>query len=359
VPYARAPMTAAAATDAPGAAGLRKFPCAACGGDVVWHPGADALRCPYCGTVRAVPTTSDEVKELPIEEGLRAPRDLGWGTERRTVACPRCGARESMAPGQRAATCAFCGTPAVVETPAKGDMIRPGGLLPFRVDKAGAAETFRRWLSRQWFRPNDLYQRAELTGLQGVYVPFWSFDAATHSAWEAEAGYRTDPRRRDSVRWEPASGFLELFFDDVLVPGSKGLDPALAAGIEPFPTKNLVAYDPSFLSGFLAEETAVDLPAALKAAGARMAAQIRAACARQVPGDTHRNLRIRTQYTNVGYKNALLPVWIAAYDYRGRPFRFLVNGVTGEVAGHAPLSWLKIGLAILALAFVLYLVNCG
>jgi len=50
-----------------------------------------------------------------------------------------------------------------------------------------------------------------------------------------------------------------------------------------------------------------------------MAAQIRAACARQVPGDTHRNLRIRTQYTNVGYKNALLPVWIAAYDYRVVP----------------------------------------
>jgi len=59
----------------------------------------------------------------------------------------------------------------------------------------------------------------------------------------------------------------------------------------------------------------------------------------------------------VAFKNALLPVWIAAYDYRGRPFRFLVNGVTGNVAGHAPLSWLKIGLAILALAFLLYLLN--
>ena len=345
------------ATSASGAASLRKFPCATCGADVVWSPGVDALRCPYCGSVRAVPATPADVAERPIGEGLRAPRDLGWGTERKTVACPRCGARESMAPGQRAAACAFCGTPAVVETPASGDMIRPAGLLPFRLDKAGAAGTFRRWLSGLWFRPNDLYQRAELTGVQGVYVPFWSFDAATHSAWEAEAGFRRSGGRADDIRWEPASGFLELFFDDVLVPASKGLDPALSAGIEPFPTKELAAYDPSFLSGFLAEETAVDLPAALKAAGDRMAAEIRAACVRRIPGQTYRNLTVRTQYTDVAFKNALLPVWIAAYDYRGRPFRFLVNGVTGKVAGHAPLSWVKVGLAILAILLLLYLAN--
>jgi len=237
-------------------------------------------------------------------------------------------------------------------------MIRPAGLLPFRLDKPGAADTFRRWLSGLWFRPNDLFQRAELTGLQGVYVPFWSFDAATHSAWEAEAGYRRSSGRADDIRWEPVSGFLELFLDDVLVPASKGLDPALSAEIEPFPTKELVAYDPSFLSGFLSEETAVDLPAGLKAAGDRMAAQIRTACARQIPSPTYRNLRVRTQYTDVAFKNALLPVWIAAYDYRGRPFRFLVNGVTGRVAGHAPLSWVKVGLAILVIALFFYLAKC-
>ena len=306
-----------------------------------------------------MPTTPGEVTERPIEEGLRAPRDLGWGTERKTVACPRCGARESLAPGQRAAACAFCGTTAVVETPASGNMIRPGGLLRFRLDKAGAADKFRRWLAGLWFRPNDLYQRAELTGLQGVYVPFWSFDAATHSAWEAEAGYRRGGGRADDIRWEPVSGLLELFFDDVLVPGSKGLDPALSAAVEPFPTGELTAYDPSFLSGFVAEETAIDLPEALKAAGTRMAAQIRAACAGRIPSQTYRNLTIRTQYSNVAYKNALLPVWIAAYDYRGRPFRFLVNGVTGRVAGHAPLSWVKVGLLILAIALVFYLARCS
>ena len=52
------------------------------------------------------------------------------------------------------------------------------------------------------------------------------------------------------------------------------------------------------------------------------------------------------------------PIWIAAYEYRGRAYRFLVNGQTGEVQGEAPLSWWKISFAVLAavsIALVLWL----
>lgn len=79
-----------------------------------------------------------------------------------------------------------------------------------------------------------------------------------------------------------------------------------------------------------------------------MRGEIRAACAHQVPGDTHRNLQVQTVFSALAYKNALLPVWIAAYDYRGKPYRFLVNGVTGKCTGTAPWSWIKVTLAILA-----------
>lgn len=341
-------------------AGLRKFPCPSCGADVVWNPGAGALRCPYCGTVRTVPQKRGEVVERPIEEGLRAPRDLGWGTSRKTVRCQRCGASQSIEPGLAASRCAFCGTPAVVEAPASGTMVRPEGLLPFKVGRDQAAGMFRGWLSRLWFRPNDLGEKAALNAIDGVYIPFWMFDAATHSEWEAEAGtpYQVTEggRTETRVRWEPASGFLELFFDDLPVAASKGLPHALLEGLEPFPTRDLLAYDPSFLSGFLAEEYAIDLPDALREARGRMEAEIRAACVRQIPAPMHRNLSVRTAWSGLAYKSGLFPVWIAAYDYRGAPYRFLVNGVTGKVSGKAPWSAVKIALALLAaiLALLLY-----
>ncbi len=343
----------------PAAAGLRKFPCAACGADVVWNPGADALKCPYCGTVRAVPKAFGQVVEKPIEEGLRAPRDLGWGVERKAVRCGRCGAAQTFDPGVAASRCAFCGAPAVVEAPASGTMIRPEGILPFRVDRDRAADFFRGWLSRLWFRPNDLKQVSALSALQGVYVPVWTFDAATHSEWEAEAGtpytVQVNGRTETRVRWEPASGFLEKFFDDVPVAASKGRPRALIRGLEPFPTKDFLSYDPSFLSGFLAEEYAVDLPDALREARERMEGEIRAACAAQIPAPMHRNLTVRTAWSGLAYKNGLVPVWIAAYDYRGTPYRFLVNGVTGRVSGNAPWSAVKIALALLALLVLILL----
>jgi hypothetical protein len=162
-------------------------------------------------------------------------------------------------------------------------------------------------------------------------------------------------RSETRTRWEPASGFLEKPFDDVPVPASKGIPPGLSRGIEPFPTGGLVPYDPQYLSGFLAEEYAVDLPEAVASAKKRMTQEIYSACAGQVPGDTQRNLRVSTAWSGLTCKNALLPVWISAYQYGGKPFRFLVNGVTGKVDGNAPFSAVKITLAVLAVLALLAL----
>jgi hypothetical protein len=308
-----------------------------------------------------VPKTFGQVVEKPIEEGLRAPRDLGWGVERKTVRCQRCGASQTIEPGLVASRCAFCGTPEVVEAPATGAMIRPEGILPFGIDRDHATAMFRGWLSRLWFRPGDLGEKAALNALEGVYIPFWTFDAATHSEWEAEAGtpyqVNVDGRTETRIRWEPVSGFLEKFFDDVPVAASKGIPHDLLPGLEPFPTKDLVPYDPSFLSGFLAEEYAVDLPDALREARARMDAEIRSACAAEIPAPMHRGLSVRTAWSGIAYKNGLFPLWIAAYDYRGTPYRFLVNGATGRVSGRAPWSAVKIAFAILAVLLLLVLLS--
>jgi hypothetical protein len=339
---------------------VRKFPCVTCGADVRWDPGAQSLRCDYCGTTRDVTISPQKIAERDIDQALREPHDLGWGAQRKAVHCNRCGATTTFDPGVAASSCAFCGTASVVEAPLDAKMVRPEGLLPFRIDRNSATGKFRQWLSSLWFRPNDLKGRAALTKLAGAYIPFWTFDAATHSSWTADAGYyyyvsvrrgnQTVRERR--VRWEPAAGTLELFFDDLPVPASRGLDGSMCKEIEPFPTADLVPYEPSFIAGFLAEEYAMGADEALALAKERMASEIRAACAREVPGDTHRNLEVQTRLSGIAYKNALLPIWVSVYEYGGKPFRFLVNGVTGKVSGQAPLSWVKVGLLVAAIVMV-------
>ena len=346
----------------------RKFPCEQCGADVAWDPASAALKCGHCGFSRLV-AVSGTIAEKPVEGALRKPRDLGWGAERKVVACKRCGAHTTLDPHLSASQCAFCGANAVVETTPGANVVRPEGLIAFKVPKETALGQFRNWVSNLWFRPSDLKTRSRVTGVQGAYIPFWIFDAATWSEWTAEAGYyyyvtvqvqengRTVSKQERRTRWEPASGSLNKAFDDVPVPASRGIDAALCQEIEPFPTASLTPYNPSFLAGFLAEENAIDLDEALGAAKERMAREIRSACAAEVPGDTHRNLDVHTTWSALAYKNALLPIWIAAYEYAARPYRYIVNGVTGKATGTAPWSWFKIGFALLAvLAIVLTIV---
>jgi ribosomal protein L37E len=343
---------------------VRKFPCEQCGADLRWDPGVTALQCEYCGFAKSVAAAPDVIREKAVDAALRAPRDLGWGAERKVIACKRCGAHTTLDPHVAASSCAFCGTTAVVESPANPNVIRPEGLLPFRVTRESALQSFRKWLHGLWLRPNDLKSASRVNAMQGAYIPFWTFDAATNSSWTAEAGYyyyvqvrrNNQTVRERRVRWEPAAGTLERFFDDVPVPASRGADASLCRDIEPYPTGSLTPYEPSYLSGFLAEENAVDLPEALETAKTRMRNEIVAACAQEVPGDTHRNLDVHTVFSALAYKNALLPIWIAAYDYHGKPYRFLVNGVTGKCTGTAPWSWIKVTLTVMAVLMIVLFV---
>jgi DNA-directed RNA polymerase subunit RPC12/RpoP len=341
---------------------VRMFPCAACGADVVWDPDSAVLKCPYCGEARQKPRSTAEVRPHPIEEGLRAPRNLGWGAARKCFRCTKCGATTTFEPMAAAGACAFCGTPAVIETPPRADLVRPEGVLAFRIGRDEAAQQFRSWQAGLWLRPNDLANASSLTKLQGVYVPFWTFDAATHTAWTAEVrprrGAVVSVEQKSGTRWIAVSGTVEKLFDDLPAAASRGLDREMSRAIEPFPTSELVEYEPDYLSGFLAEEYAVDLKDALASAEERMRAEIHRDCLLKLPAGaaSYRNLQIVSQFTGVAYKSVLLPVWISAYQYKGKPYRFLVNGVTGKTEGKAPWSPIKVALAIAAALIVAFII---
>ena len=47
------------------------------------------------------------------------------------------------------------------------------------------------------------------------------------------------------------------------------------------------------------------------------------------------------------FKHVLLPLWIAAYRYRDKTYRFIINGRSGRVYGERPYSAIKIIAAVL------------
>src|SRR5258708_10008947 len=142
------------------------------------------------------------------------------------------------------------------------------------------------------------------------------------------------------------SGSLEQFFDDEHGPAARGVQPDMLRGIEPFPTKELVPYQPGFLSGWVVERYQIDLPTAAHTAQREMEAEMTRMCAAEVPGDTHRNLQVDTDYSGQTFKHVLVPLWLLTYDYGVRHFQVAINGSTGAIQGRYPKSLIQITLAV-------------
>jgi hypothetical protein len=192
--------------------------------------------------------------------------------------------------------------------------------------------------------------------VKGIYLPYWTFDAKADARWTADAGeyyyVGSGNRREQKVRWTPASGTLTHVFDDYLICASVGVDADKLRNIEPFPTDSLIPFDPGYLAGWTVERYQIDLVSAANRSRERMNTALRQLCGQQVRGDTHRNLVVEATFSNQTFKQILAPVWLVTYVYGAKSFQVVVNGVTGEVAGSRPWSWIKVGLVVLVVLII-------
>lgn len=331
------------------------FPCKTCGAKTTWDPDKDALYCEYCESVVEVPRAEGLIVERALEDVGDAAR--GLGLEVRVAKCSECGARVTYSEASTSELCLYCGSPSVLAQEANRNAIRPESLVPLDVGKSQVEQSFQSWLKGLWFRPNDLKKTKTFEAV-GLYVPFWTFDCRVHSDWSADAGYyyyetktvmrsvngkmRPTTKRVRKTRWVPAWGDRNDVFDDVLVKASRGLPDDLVARLGGFEVQGLVPYQPHYLAGWRAEEYQVDLEAGWELAQMEVVEVQERRCAGDVPGDTHRRLKVQNTIRDVRWKHILLPIWSLQYRYGGKPYTVLIHGQTARIAGKAPYSWIKI-----------------
>lgn len=347
----------------------KKFACPACGGEAHWNPAKKALTCPFCGTVspaqiELTETGDERIVEHDLVATLRGVPDdqRGWQAKKTSVRCQSCQAISVFDAERVGQRCDFCGSSALVPYEEIKEAFRPESLLPMKISETQVRDAIRRWYGSRWFAPNKLKHAALTDTVKGLYIPYWTFDARVHADWTAESGYhyyvtehytdsqgKRQSRQVQKTRWVPSAGSLNHFFDDELVCASRGVHSALLRKVEPFPTKELVPYKAGFLSGWVVERYQIDLVAAAQAAREEMDDEMERLCGAQVPGDTHRNLNVDSDYSGQTFKHILVPVWLLQYHYGARAFQVVMNGVTGVIAGEYPKSWVKIMLLILCI----------
>ena len=353
---------------------LEKHSCPACGAQAEWSARKHMLVCPFCGTESPAELESDtgKIVEHDLVKALREvpENERGWDGEKRTVQCRSCKAITVFDPEKVATRCDFCNSPELVAYEEIRSPLRPGSVLPFRVDREKVHGIIKQWLGSRWFAPNSLKSRALVDTVHGIYIPYWTFDSQVRCPWTAQSGTyywetqrytdaqgKRRTRRVRKTRWRPASGVIEHAFDDVLVPGTRGVDLQLLSKIENFPTtKDLVPYDKGYVSGWDVEHYQVVLFDAAQEARKKKHSALTQLCGQAVPGDTYRALRINPDYSAQTFKLVLAPIWLLAYDFGRTKRQVLVNGYTGAIAGTYPKSAWKIFFLVMGIALVVLLV---
>lgn len=333
----------------------RRFPCKQCGAKLEFAPGTSALKCPYCAAENEI-APDGVAAERDYRTELAALGEAAPSAAVLSVKCGACAAEVTLPPNVTSLSCPFCGSN-IVAQPTSASRIRPNAVLPFKVTREEAVAAFRAWVSSRWFAPGTLKTKALLeTGVAGVYMPAWTYDARSVTdyvgkrgeAYTVTVGSGKHRRTERRVRWYPASGRVHNNFDDVLVLASHSLPADKAKALDPWDLTAVVPYADDYLAGFGAECYQVDLPAGFALAQAEMEGWITLSIRNDIGGDEQQIDRRHSEYHDVKFKHLLLPVWIAAYRYHDKVYRFLVNARTGEVQGERPYSKIKIAAAIFA-----------
>lgn len=338
-----------------------------------------AQRCASCGSPAEAGASWCTACGAALAPAAAPPRAAAAEVLTAGFQCTSCSATVQCEPGRRALACAFCGSTYVVELPgASLAHLVPEFVLPFRLDQARAAACFSGWCGQGFFTPGDVRALAAMDRLQGVFLPFWTFSMRAESTWQADIGehWQQEIARKDSkgkssrhtvqrTEWHPLSGRHHSFHFHHLVSGSSGLPQAEAQAVLPFDLTAMQRYRPELLAGWLAEPFSVTPEAALAACQEAFTALEGERIKAFLPGDTHKGLEWTTTFDQVSEDLLLLPFWLGAYRYRGKVYRFVMNGQTGKATGTRPRSRAKVlavvlgGLLLILLALLIALLAEG
>lgn len=354
---------------------IHRYPCSACGANLLFEPRDGFLTCPYCAHKEAIPAGADEVEERSFEQYLQIrPEQLEQlAANTLEVRCQSCGAIVTFTPPETARQCDFCGVQIVAQPKSADPILAPEGVLPFRITQQQADAGLREWLRSRWFAPNALKHFAQPDAVNGVYLPFWTYDTHTTSYYSGERGeyyYTTETyTERDAqgrevtrtrevrhTRWSPATGTVERWFDDVLVAATTSLPQNRLESLEPWDLPELKPYDPAFLSGFKAQRYQVDLVQGFERVKQLAAPVIESDARQDIGGDEQRIHNVTTHYSGITFKHLLLPVYAGAYRFNQKVFQIVVNGRTGEIQGDRPYSFWKIAALVLTVLFIVVMI---
>ena len=231
------------------------------------------------------------------------------------IDCSHCGAPLPVQPGEILITCSYCGFTSVVETGKAFEFEH--SLLLNTLATEQVFEAVKDWMKNSFIAPKELSKKSSLADQSLVYLPFWVVTG------EATSHYKgIFERIALSVEKE---GDITNHYDWLVIARTQ----------TNFPTRSYHLA----LEGKIPFE-AIKIEKGAKVLNSEMSSQDAVQLARDEISNLHQFLAkdrvdrivdINTSFDVSGTFYLHAPVWFLDYDYKGKRFRVIMDGASGQV----------------------------
>lgn len=318
--------------------------CPNCAAVLKFNPTTQNFICEFCKgefTLDELKNYEEEHNDKLQEKEVVVEKD---NNGMKVYKCNNCGANIVMSPNTSATSCIYCKNTAIIQDNLIGEF-SPSMVIPFKKTKEEAIDAFIKIGKGKPLMPKEFSDKKNIEEMSGIYIPFWTFD------FNANANATYDASRIKSwvagnYSYTKTDKYLvdisgNLDFSRVPVDGSKRFQDDIMNSIEPFEYKDLIKFDYSYLSGFLAEKYDVDSSEALKIANSRAENSSKEELRKEVSKTGYTSIIKLSNNVEIKLDKEeyiLLPVWMLNIKYKDKIYTFAMNGQTGKLIGDIPVD---------------------
>ncbi|GBU22290.1 hypothetical protein R80B4_02197 [Fibrobacteres bacterium R8-0-B4] len=210
----------------------------------------------------------------------------------------------------------------------------PNCIIPFKHGKEAAVTALNRFCAENKLLLPDNFSTRNIASVEGVYAPFWLFDAKV----EAHAGYE-EKGSKHSPAYSVAID-CDAVVEKMPADASSELDDDYMDALEPFDYSEMTGFSQPRLAGYAVVKQDVGVEECKKRIVRRVEKMFEnkfAEISGYSPTTNHSaNSFFFAHLNSCDAKLALLPVWIVNAKHNGKNLRFMMNGQTGKLAGRLP-----------------------
>lgn len=332
------------------------YKCPNCGGELVFDPETQKLKCEYClsdfDKEEVEKLTKENTHNTPGKELVEDSSDSVYydvpNGGANLYTCPSCGAEIITEPTTSATTCWYCHNP-VVFTKQLANEFKPSMVIPFKKSKEQALETFKTWCKKKKFLPDDFCSPRQFENITGLYVPYWLADCETNG-YLSGTGKKVKSWRSGDYRYTQTDIYsinraAEMSFKYLPHDASKKADDKVMESIAPFDYSDLEDFSYSYLSGFISEKYDVSKDEVYPLIKQRVEAAVASELRSSVSGYASTSYATQNvQINRTRFHYVLMPVWMLTYQYEGKTYLYAMNGQTGKTYGAMPIAQKKVNL---------------